>query len=211
MALSYPLTPPSTPAPQRLGASADNVVASNVSPFTRYEQVYAWPGDQWGPFAVALPPLDDEDARAWLGFLLGLNGIEGSFLMGDPGYGGKVGTWAFGSPTAVVNGAHAAGVRTVALKHFTAGATAKAGDLIQFGSGSGSRLHRVVQDAVADAGGALTLEIFPRVRAALADGDGFVLDNPVGIWRLADNRRDWSVEEMRDHGISFGMVELLRD
>lgn len=211
MALTYPLTPPASPVAQRLGAAAESVVAVNASPFTLFEQAYVWAGDRWGPWQIGLPALKDADAQDWIAFLLALNGVEGSFLMADPGYSGKRGTWLYGSPTAVVNGAHAAGVRTVSLKNFTSGATAKAGDYLQFGTGANSRLHRVVQDATASGAGVLSLEIWPRTRAALADGDAFVVDSPVGVWRLAENRRDWSVEDARNHGIAFTIVEYLRD
>lgn len=210
MALSYPLSLPSDPVPSRISYGADSVVGVTRSPFDKSEQIFAWDGDCWGPWRLDYPPLTDAQAQDWIALLLGLNGIEGSLLMGDAGYSGKRGTWAYGSPTATINGAHAAGVKTVAIKDMLSGATAKAGDYIQFGSGSGSRLHRVVQDAAASGAGALSIEIWPRLRAALADGDAFVVDSPVGVWRLADNRRSWSVGEAKNYGLSFSVVEDLR-
>ena len=116
------------------------------------------------------------------------------------------GTWA-GSPK--VLGAHAVGVKSIAMDGFSAAATVKAGDWFQIGSGSTTHLHKVVQDGTADGSGLLTIEVWPRTRAALLDNDTFTISSAKGIWRLANNSRRWTIEDMRFGGIVVGAVEAL--
>lgn len=208
MAISYPLSVPTTAVAARLRWTGDSVVGFQASPFTKQQKVYAHQGEAL-EVEVQLPPMDRADAEEWVGFLLALNGQEGTFLMGDPVGATPRGTWLYGSPQAGVSGAHAAGVKTLALKDFASGATGKVGDWIQFGSGSSTHLHKVVQDFAASGAGAATVEIWPRTRAALADGDGFVVQGAVGQWRLASNRRTWEVQEAQEYGISFSAIEAL--
>jgi hypothetical protein len=108
-----------------------------------------------------------------------------------------------------VLGAHAARVKTIAMDGFSAAATVKAGDWFQIGSGANTHLHKVVQDATADGSGLLTLEIWPRTRAALADNDTFVTSSAKGIWRLAENSRRWTLEDVRIGGIAVAAIEAL--
>src|SRR3990167_2145946 len=204
MAITFPPTIPASPAPRSIQIAAESRVGIQASPFTGEQTVYAHQGE-WLEAQVSLPSLDLADAAAWVAFLLKLNGVEGTFLMGPTVRTGATprGTWLSGSPPARVSGAHAARVKTVTLKDFTSGATGLEMDWIQFGSGASASLHQVVQDFAASAGGAATVEIWPRTRAALADDDAFVVNSAVGLWRLKDNRRDWSIEEAQSFGISF--------
>ena len=64
----------------------------------------------------------------------------------------------------------------------------------QSGSGSSSRLYKVTQDATADGSGNLTLEIFPRLRDAMANNAAFTLGSPKGLWRLLDNAVSYGME-----------------
>ena len=204
MALSFPLTFPSNRVAASIQFRAVSTVGESRSPFTGESQVYVHAGE-WFEADVQLPKMLRADAEDWIaGFLLALNGVHGTFLMGDPSSIVPRGTWA-GSPK--VFGAHAAGVKTIAMDGFSAAATVKNGDWIQ--SGTTKRLHKVVKDATADGSGLLTLEVWPRTRDALADNDTFVTASPVGTWRLATNERNWSVERARIYGISFSCREAL--
>lgn len=184
MAISYPLTPPARGL-REARITGCSVVGYSESPFTYEGQVYEHPGDRW-KLEASLVPMARATADAWNGFRLALNGRRGTFLLG-PGSTSPKGTWA-GSPK--VFGVHAQRAKTITLDGMTAGATILAGDFFQHGT----HLYMVTQDAVSagSPSGFITLEIFPSLRAALADDDTLVTTNPVGLWRLASNESSWS-------------------
>ena len=205
MALSFPLAWPSVATARRVTIRARSTVGVSASPFTAEQQVYVNQGEVWA-LDVQLPPMKRAAAEDWIGFLVALNGMEGTFTAGQPGYTAPRGDW-LGSPK--VHGAHAAGVKSIAMDGFTAFATVKRGDWFQTGSGSSAHLHKIVQDGTADSGGELTLEVWPRTRAALADDATFTTTSPVGLWRLASNDREWDIDLAMIYGISFSAIEAL--
>lgn len=203
MALTYPLALPTTRAPRRIRIDMSSAVGLQPSPLSLEQTVYVWQGDlwegmlEWGAMGIA-------DAGPVKAFLAALNGTEGTFLAGDPMLATPQGSWA-GTP--LLNGAHVAGAKTLAVKGFSAAATGKAGDYLQFGSGSSTRLHMVVVDFTADGAGAATLEIWPRLRAAYANNTALVKTGTQGLWRLASNRRGWDMEDVRVMGIAVPIIE----
>lgn len=205
MAQSYPLALPEVGVFAEMGIHAGSVVGENRSNFTMEEQVYAHAGEWWEA-DVVLPSMGRSQAAAWIAFLVALNGREGYFTMGDPVCTAPQGTWA-GSPKAL--GAHAIGAKTIAMDGFTAAATVTGADWLQHGTGSTTHLHMCAKSAVADGSGLLTLEIWPRLRVALADNDTFVTSSPVGMWRLASNRRSWSLQQAMSWGLRFSVVEAI--
>lgn len=207
MTISYPLTLPSTRFPARVRMRALSVVGASESPFTLEQEIQAHQGQRWEA-DIELPPISDQDvAEAWLAFLLSLNGREGTFLMGDPaqltyrGIGG-------GSP--LVNGAGQTG-RTLAIDGCPLSTTGwlKAGDVIQLGTGSTSRLHKVLAQANTNGAGQVTLDIWPRLRYSPADNAPVTISGCVGLWRLASNDTGWDVGFARTYGLSFAAVEAL--
>ena len=206
MSISYPLALPTTSVPRSVSFKAQSKVGYQSSPFTGEQTVYAHQGE-WFEAQVDLPAMQRANADYWISFLLALNGMEGTFLMGDPAGANPRGSWSAGSPQIGVNGAHAAGVKTVGLCGLLNGATGKAGDWIQFGSGSGAQLHKLVQDFTATASGNVSIEIWPRTKNALSNLDVPVVNSAVGLWRLSSNEREWSIEEAQMYGISFGAVQ----
>lgn len=205
MAITYPLSLPATNKERRVAIRARSSVGASESPFTFEQQTFVHQGESWAA-AVELPPMGRADAEAWIAFFLALNGRQGTFLMGDPLGTTPRGTWA-GAPK--VLGAHAVGVKSIAMDGFSVGATVKAGDWFQTGSGGASHLHKVVQDATADGSGLLTLEIWPRTRVSLADNDTFTINSAKGLWRLADNVSEYSLEQAQLYGLQFACVEAL--
>lgn len=212
MALSYPLAWPSSRNLARIAFTQVTFVGASASPFNGAGQTYGWEGAGLLRAQCSLPPMKRAYAEDWVGFLLGLNGQEGSFLMpADTVNTSPRGSFA-GSPK--VKGAHAAGVRSVALDGFTLSAASVAlrGDWVQFGSGSSSRLHKVVKDLSADGAGEGTLELWPPVRAALADNDTFVTASPKGLFMLAPGQAaEWSIDTAQIYGLQFNVIEDLRD
>lgn len=205
MALSYPLSLPSK-GPARMVFRGGSVVGVSASPFSREQQVYAHQGDWW-EVDVSLPPMERANAEAWIGFLLGLNGREGTFLLGDPV---NTATRGVGTGSPLVKGASQTG-KTLLTDGWTISQTGilKAGDWLQLGSGSSTRLHKIVQDADSDGSGNATLEIWPRLRESPADNAALTVASAKGLWRLAGNLREWSLERAGKYGLSFNAVEAL--
>lgn len=208
MALSYPLTMPSTPQFRSVTFRARSVVGRSVSPFTLEQQVYAHSGEGWEA-DFDLPRMTRAQAEAWIAWLTGLNGFEGTFLVGDPLGTAPQGTWSSGAP--VLDGAHAAGVKTLSILGCE-GLTWTAGDWVQIGAGASAHLHKVVESGSQSADSptaAGTVEIWPRTRSAYADGQPITVSSAKGLWRLASNTRQWSLEEAQLYGVAFSAVEAL--
>jgi hypothetical protein len=202
MPISYPLSIPTTGI-RGIRLSARNVVGVASSPFTGSQQVYRHQG-AWWEAEVSLPPMKRADAEEWIGFLLSLKGRSGTFLLGDPAGASPRGTWAVAP---LVNGGTQTG-ETLAVDGFPEGATVKRGDYIQIGSGASTRLYKVLVDATA-AAGAITLDIWPRLRESPADNAVVTTSSARGTFRLADNLTSWDVDEMLAYGITFAAVEAI--
>lgn len=203
MAITYPRSLPAGTA-KRIRFKMNSMVGMSASPFTGSQQVYAHQGQFWSA-EVELPPMQAATAEAWLGFLLSLNGREGTFLMGDPT---RTATRGIGTGSPLVNGASQTG-NTLITDGWTVSQTGilKAGDYIQLGTGSSSRLYKLRADANSDGSGNATLEIWPRLRSAPADNAALTVASAKGLWRLADNEQGWDLEEAGFYGISFNCVE----
>lgn len=203
MAISYPLSLPAK-SPARIRFKSNSIVGMSASPFSGSQQVYVHQGQFWGA-EVELPPMLAEHAEAWVGFLLSLNGREGTFLMGDPT---RTATRGIGTGTPLVNGASQTG-NTLITDGWTASQTGilKSGDWVQLGTGSSSHLHKVVQDCNSDGSGNATLEIWPRLRAAPANNAALTVVSAKGLWRLDKNEQGWDIGEAQVYGISFSCVE----
>jgi len=347
---------PLSPAPRQIDFTAQDSVGMTQSPFTKQSQVQAWPGADWWELNVSLPPLTDQQARAWIAFLMALRGKANVFQIGDPlkrvptlsglspvvngaqlatatllntrgwpipsstnlvpdpdvvgtgwsntaniyvapGAGAVSGNgwvyygtgasgsfqYAWSAPFAVTPGQQytlsgyvdarnllpggAAGwavfnpgitasygsftvpagstgqgsatftvpagvTQLVALCDNWANATAlnkpvifsnpkvelgatatpyvspavmRPGDYLQLGY----RLHVVAGPigVYPDGSGNATIEVWPSLRDAPTDGEAITLGNTAGLFRLADNKRDWSVTEAKLFGISFKAIE----
>lgn len=207
MSITYPLTPPSAPTFNNVVMRALNVVGLSASPFTLETQAQEWPGEAWA-FDGQIPPMKRADAEEWIAFLLALRGSSGTFYLGDPAAGTPRGV-ATGTP--LVNGANAAGSKTLAIKGWTNSITniLKKGDYLQVGSGTSQRLYKSVTDANSDGSGHATIDIFPRLREALADNAAITTASCKGVFRLAMNTREWSINTARVYGLSLKAIEAL--
>lgn len=206
MAITYPLTPPSD-GYARVRFVAVDVVGMASSPFTLQQQVQRHAGQSWS-IDVSLPPIRDRDTvEQWAAFLLSLNGREGTFLMGDPTRRAPRGS---GGGTPLVKGASQTG-QTLAIDGCPLSTTdwLRAGDYIQLGSGSTSRMHRLLADADTNGSGEVTLDIWPRLRESPADNAPITITSPKGLWRLASNERSWDVGIGMVFGFSFVAVEAM--
>jgi len=152
MAITYPLALPTHTGIQSVNLRANDIVGMNMSPFSASQQVYKYTGQFWEA-DISLPPMKRADAEYWITFLMKLNGAYGTFLLGDPSANTARGV-ATGSP--LVNGASQTGYELI-TDGWTPDTTGilKAGDYIQLGTGSDSRLYKVLDDVDSDASGTL--------------------------------------------------------
>lgn len=205
MAYTYPLTFPDIGI-RSINIRAKTVVGASVSPFTGQQQVYKHQG-QWWEMEVSMPPMKRDEAEQVASFLLKMNGKYGTFLLGDKANTAPRGVGT-GSP--LVKGSSQTGDQLL-TDGWTSSTTGilKAGDWIQVGSGSSTRLHKVLDDVNSDGSGNATLNIFPSIRTSPADNTVITVNSPKGIWRLSSNETDFSIDEASVYGITFACVEAL--
>ena len=195
MTITYPLTPPATIA-QGITISPRTVVAESSSPFTLEQEIFEHQG-QMLVMSVNLPPMERAEAEEWAAFGLALNGIAGTFLMGDPTGETPRGT-AAGTP--LIDGAGQQRSKVLNTKGWDAGATLLRGDYLQLPN---NRLIKNMTDNVADGSGLMAVDVFPRNRDILVDGDPIIKANTVGIWRLVGEVPAWDIREAQIYGIAF--------
>jgi hypothetical protein len=143
MAITYPIALPTSPGFTRVTIQPRSAVALYASPFTMQQQVYAHQGQMWTG-QVELPPMSRDEAAPWAAALTSLNGIQGTFILGDPAWLLPRGT-ATGTP--LVKGGSQTGYDLV-TDGWTAGIEAlKAGDWVQLGAITAPRLYQVQRPA----------------------------------------------------------------
>ncbi len=205
MSLSYPLALPTATGFAEITIRARSVVGLGESPFNFAQQAQALGGERWEA-DVTLPAMKRAAAEDWIGWLIALNGQEGTFLMGDPVNTSPRGSWA-GTP--LTSGVHGARVKTLVIDGATPGATFLRGDWFGVGSGSSSHLHRLVQNSTANGLGVATLDIWPGLRESLADNTALTIASPKGLFRLNSNVREYTVGLAQFHRIRFSCIEAL--
>lgn len=205
MAITYPVTFPDVGI-RAMNIRARTVVGISSSPFTGQQQVYKHQGEWWEA-EVTLPPMKRATAEQVAAFLIKMKGQYGTFLLGDPANTSPRGV---GTGTPLVNGAGQTGSSLV-TDGWTADTTGilKAGDWIQLGSGATTTLHKVLDDVNSDGSGNATLEIFPSLRSSPSDNAAITVTTPKGIWRLASNQIEYSIDEASVYGITFACVEAI--
>lgn len=205
MAISYPVAFPDLGI-KSMNIRAMNVVGMSQSPFTGQQQVYKHQG-QWWEAEITLPPMKRAEAEQIAAFLLKLNGRYGTFTLGDPANTAPRGV---GTGTPLVNGGSQTG-NSLLTDGWTTSTTGilKAGDWIQLGSGSASRLHKVLSDVNSDSSGAASIDIWPNLRSSPSDNAQITVIAPKGVWRLASNDVNYSIDEASIYGITFACVEAL--
>ena len=136
MAITYPLSTPTSIGIENIELRAVNAVATSQSPFTFKQQIVSHQGQMWQA-AVSIPTVHRDLAAPWKAMLVALKGQTGTFLLGDPDYATPQGTVSACTLTGTVGSETATVVMTGSLL---------AGDYIQLGSGSSAKLHQVLVD-----------------------------------------------------------------
>lgn len=206
MAITYPVSFPASIGFANLNIRARTVVGVNASPFTGQQQVYKHQG-QWWEAEVSLPPMKRADAEQVIAFLLKMNGQYGTFLLGDKA---NPSTRGVGTGTPLVNGASQTGDELI-TDGWTISTTGilKAGDWIQLGTGSTTRLYKVLDDVNSDGSGNATINIFPNLRSSPDDDAALTVSNTQGLWRLVSNETEYSIDNMSIYGMTFACAEAL--
>jgi len=194
MAITFPISTPTSIGIGSIDIRAVNAVATSQSPFTYKQQVITHQGQRWEA-SVNIPSVRRDLAAPWKSFLTKLKGPVGTFLLGDPDYATPRGTVSSCTLSGSVGDESVTVVMTGSLLE---------GDYIQLGSGSSARLHQVLVDQTGDG----TLEIWPKLRADYTDAT-VVYNNAKGMFRLAQNVSSWSINNASSYGISFECVEVV--
>ena len=194
MAVSYPMSTPTTIGIESITLRAVNAVTTSQSPFTYKQQVVDFGGQRWEA-SVSIPSVHKDKAAEWVAMLIALRGPVGTFLLGDPDYATPRGD----ASSVAVTGSAGASTVTVAMT-----GTLRAGDYIQLGTGSAARLHKVLVDKTGDG----SLEIWPALRDTYSATTA-VLDSPKGVFRLKQNVTEWSINNSSVYGIAFEAVEVI--
>lgn len=205
MTISYPLDFPTSFGASEFNIDLIRAVAVSESPFSFAQQVQEHPGEAW-EINFVLNLLNREQAEEYNAFLLKLAGRVGTFTMAVPGSETPRGV-ATGTP--LVNGAGQTG-RSLIVDGFTPSATGilKAGDFIQLGSGSTTRLHKNLSDVDSDGSGQVTLDLAPKIITAPADNATVVVSNAKGLFRLKNNSNPVNIKPPNQMSVQFSAREV---
>lgn len=169
MAITYPLSAPAALQYAALRFTPKSIVGVSPSIFTGQQQVYAHQG-QWWELEIVTPRMARAALAPIVAWLCALNGREGTFTIGDKLCAAPRGTIS-GSPT--VNGAATRGSTTLAITGHAG--TLALGDWIQIGTS----LYLVTQ-----VNSSSSIDVFPRLRSAYANGTSVIYSSPKGLFRL---------------------------
>lgn len=202
---TYTLVPfPVAPGLSDIAIGMNDAIAVVASPYVPSQvQTQQWPGADAWDLELTVPPLSNAHAADWEGFLAALQGALNVFQAGDPRRQHPLGA-ARGVPVAAAgNVQNAAQLLTGGWVAGTANQLLR-GDLLQVGY----RLHRVTAACSSDASGNMTIPVWPVLREVPATGASIVLNNPRGVFRLAQNRRQSQASRTRLTTLSFKAAEV---
>ena len=205
---SYSLcTIPTSPGASEIEIGMNDAVAVFTSPFTGSQQTQQFPGgDNWDA-TITLPPMYYSQAAPWEGFLAELRGKLNVFQLGDTRTKTLLGV---GTGTPVVN---TSGSNNLAMTTslFTSGWTHSTTGLLLPNDKFqiGYRLYKVAGSSPvnSDSSGNATIQVWPSLRETPANGTPIILNSPVGIFRLASNRRAIHWSPTRLTTVSLACVE----
>jgi hypothetical protein len=195
MAITYPLSLPTATGIKNISWKTSNAVAYSMSPFTFQGQAHAYSGQRWSA-DIDLPPMNRAQAEQWISFLISLRGPFGTFYLYDPDAKAPQGTATTLTVTGLTGQSSVTG---------NSNGTLKAGDYFQIGTGSSSRLYKVLVDK---ASGSNTMEIWPSLRADASSASAD-LTNASGVFMLDGQGMQWDANEVSIYGISFSALEKL--
>jgi hypothetical protein len=189
--------------------SMNDSVATVTSLFTGQVQAQQWPGgDNWSG-TMTFPPLLGDEADEVISFFGEARGMANCFFMSDPTRKLPNGAITGANPITVDmgnSGTNFAGAQVLYTKGWPPSSFGQLlpGDYLQLGN----RLHRVLSRVNPDDNGKAQLSIWPSLREVPTDGQSVILNNPQGLFRLAVNKRTWSVDVSYLTRASYQIVEF---
>lgn len=209
MAITYPLSIPTSIGVESIELRAVNATAITESPFTFRQKVVQHTGMRWEA-KITVPPLRKDVMEDWIAFVVSLKGHYGTFLLGDPNMTEPRGTAKDTPGTPLVFGAGQTG-STLNIDGCPISATGYllAGDYIQLGTGSTANLYKVLKDVNTDVSGVAILDIWPDIITAPADNATVVLTDTVGRFRLADRLSEWTINNQSAYGLSIDAIGVV--
>lgn len=207
-AISWPLALPTNKKPGPVTMMMRSIVSKTESPFTFQQQRQKHQGQRW-EFTAGLPNMLRADAEEWVAFFGALNVGQGTFLFGDPN-GETARGVATGTP--LVNGASQTGDLLV-TDGWTPSTTGilKLGDYISLGSGTTTRLHKIIEaDINSDSGGNATLRIWPDIRESPSENATVTVSACKGVFVMAGGQFPFSIKAPNIYqGLTFAGIEAL--
>jgi hypothetical protein len=202
MAITYPLSFPTSPRPRSAQLRVLSNVATAESIFSMITQKQVHTGQRW-ELTLEMPPMTKADAGEWIAFLLKLNGKQGTVLVPDPD---RTAPQGIGTGTPLVMGGSQSG-NSLITDGWTISQTniLKAGDMIQIGSYMYMNLNNVNSNG----SGQATLDLWPNLRSSPADNAVITVSNVKTLMRLASNSVEWSTDSLQNYGVVLVFVEEL--
>ena len=183
------------------------IVGERRSEFTGRRQVQVYPG-QWWQAEVLYPTIGRDLAEPLTGFLLALNGREGTFLLGDPINTSPRGAAKNFASSPLINGVGQTG-NALSVRNVPMGLTAwlLAGDFLQIGPDSRARLHKVTSQVDTDGNGLTTIDIWPALRSSPVDGEAVSLNATKGTFALNQSGAEWVQQPAFSYELGFSASE----
>jgi hypothetical protein len=184
--------------------SISDAVSIVSSPYTLQTQAQAWIGaDMWSG-TVTLPPLSQTQADVWISALMECRGMMNAVQIGDPMKARPRGNPS-GTPTCPSTPVDTFGSPSLHTVGWVSGKVGLLlpGDYLQVGY----RLHRVLDIVNSDSSGNATINVWPSLREVPAASAPIILNNSMGLFRLATNKRTWSSDATRLTRLSVPLME----
>ena len=208
MSITYPINIPNYTSFSTVNLIAKNTVGMTASPFTNQQKVYKWTGEYW-ECDIQIKAMTRSEFETFSAFLIKLKGMYGTFnLSPDPNGRTVRGSASTSAGSPVINGSTSANSSSIDITGATTNATGylKSGDYIQVGT----QLLKVLDDVNTDGSGSATgINIFPQLRTALSGSEAVIVNNAVGVFRLAENDLTWNIGTASIYGLSFSAIESI--
>ena len=208
MAISFPVSFPSSSVIEKCTVIARSIVGKTQSPFSGAQQIQAHQG-QWWELEYGIGLSNRADISVVQAMLLSLNGGEKTVLASDPAATTARGSASTTPGILLVNGSGQTG-STLICKGAPNNVTGYllTGDYIQLGTVANSRLYQILVDANSDGSGNIIFEIWPNLRSSPANNDSVIVDSAQSVFRLNENSVSWQ-ESTVLNTISFKLMEAI--
>ena len=203
------IDPPPGPGFKGVVLRMNDTVAESRSPFSAMSQIQQWAGADWWEAEIQMPPLLPFQTAPWQAWLASSQGKANVFQIGDPSRPQPQNPVVSSTPVCATGGLPSAVNLPGATALVTRGWRASQarillpGDYLQIGY----RLHMALQPVTSDVNGDAIINVWPSLREQPADGAAIVLKWPKGLFRLADNARQVSIDLAGLGALGFKCVE----